>query len=360
MKKLNLSNCHPASNDNQDSSLSIFNENSKYGSFYHMKVPFQISLEYCSGTSSNDYYNFLIASHSGVYSFSSPYTECSYYYANRPLHRHDFYELMIILKGKVIQTIEETDYTYPAGTCCFINRNLLHRENFIDETQLLFLNFSADFMRELLFSVTGSTITPAEYLPSTNPFYNFINTDLHVESQKAYLDFFPGLHNNVCIQYLHTITDSILHEMLFPKLGTSFRIKGLICNLILYLSDIEHYHVTSVNLNSKPDFLLFCRINHLMEDSYGRITRRDLENKLNYTGDYLNRIIKKYSGLCLFDYGMTFCLKEAKYLLLHSDKTISSISENLGFTNRTHFYKLFKAKYGLTPNEYRKKHTTNT
>ena len=57
---------------------------------------------------------------------------------------------------------------------------------------------------------------------------------------------------------------------------------------------------------------------------------------------------------------MTFCLKEAKYLLLHSDKTISSISENLGFTNRTHFYKLFKAKYGLTPNEYRKKHTTNT
>lgn len=353
MKKSMLSNFHPTTEDNTDSSLSIFNEDSKYGSFYHMNVPFQISLEYCSGTKPDDYYNFLIASHSGVYSFSSPYAECSYYYSNRPSHRHDFYELMIVLKGEVIQNIEGTEYTYPAGTCCFINRNLLHKENFVGETQLLFLNFSSAFMHEILFADTAAGSYPAEYLDDANPFYFFINTDLHMQNQKAYLDLFPGLHNNACIQYLHSTTDLILQEMLFPKLGTGYRIKGHICNLLLYLSDNEHYHATSVNLNSKSDFLLFCRINHLMEDSYGRITRQDLENKLNYTGDYLNRIIKKYSGLCLFDYGMTFCLERAKELLLNTNKSISSISESLGFTNRTHFYKLFKEKYNMTPKEYR-------
>lgn len=356
MKEDKLSNCHPKSANNEDSSLFIFNEDSKYGSFYHSDVPFQISLEYCSGTSNIDYYNFLMASPSGSYSFTVPYTECSYYYSNRPLHRHDFYELMIVLKGEVIQNIEGSDYTYPSGTCCFINRNLLHRENFIGETQLLFLDFSSDFMHDLLISpkTTDSVFFPAENLDVNNPFFIFINTDLHIKHQKSYLDLFPGLHNNENIYYLHQITDLILKEMIFPSFGSNYRIKGHICNLLLYLSDNEHYHASPVNLDSKSDFLLFNRITHLMEDSYGRITRQELEKRLNYTGDYLNRITKKYSGLCLFDYGMTFCLEHAKELLLNTNNTISIVSEKLGFTNRTHFYKLFKERYGMTPKEFRK------
>ena len=33
---------------------------------------------------------------------------------------------------------------------------------------------------------------------------------------------------------------------------------------------------------------------------------------------------------------------------------IGAIMSRLGFSNRTHFYDLFKKKYGMTPNEYRK------
>lgn len=85
------------------------------------------------------------------------------------------------------------------------------------------------------------------------------------------------------------------------------------------------------------------------------MTRAELEKVLNYSGDYLNRIVNKYAGMCIFDYGMTFCLKKAALLLSSTEESISSIASSLHFSNRTHFYSLFKKHYGITPKEYRKK-----
>ncbi|MGE9965791.1 helix-turn-helix domain-containing protein [Fusicatenibacter saccharivorans] len=52
---------------------------------------------------------------------------------------------------------------------------------------------------------------------------------------------------------------------------------------------------------------------------------------------------------------MTFTLKKAEHLLSDTTASISSIALQLGFNNRTHFYKIFKGKYGITPGEYREK-----
>ena len=45
--------------------------------------------------------------------------------------------------------------------------------------------------------------------------------------------------------------------------------------------------------------------------------------------------------------------KKAAEELLYSQKTINEIAEELHFSNKTHFYKLFKEKYGITPKEFR-------
>ena len=122
----------------------------------------------------------------------------------------------------------------------------------------------------------------------------------------------------------------------------------------------EFYHITPVKLSSSVDFLLFSRISHLLEDTDGRISRSELETMLNYSGNYLNTIANKYTGMCLFDYGIIFCLKRAEILLSTTEDSISSIATRLRFSNRTHFYTLFKEKYGLTPGDYRKKFKKST
>ena len=51
-------------------------------------------------------------------------------------------------------------------------------------------------------------------------------------------------------------------------------------------------------------------------------------------------------------------MKEASIRLLDTDQTIADISRDLGFTNQTHFYKVFKEKYKMTPMQYRKQNQT--
>lgn len=90
-----------------------------------------------------------------------------------------------------------------------------------------------------------------------------------------------------------------------------------------------------------------------MEDMDGRITRSELERMLNYSGNYINSIVKKYTGLCLSDYSQMFYIKKAAHMLCTSTLSITEIMEKLHFTNTTHFYKCFKKHYQMTPKQYR-------
>ena len=41
-------------------------------------------------------------------------------------------------------------------------------------------------------------------------------------------------------------------------------------------------------------------------------------------------------------------------MLKESNLSVSEIAPQLKFTNRTHFYYLFRKKYGMTPQEWRR------
>ena len=69
---------------------------------------------------------------------------------------------------------------------------------------------------------------------------------------------------------------------------------------------------------------------------------------------FKNKTVEKYTGLSLYEYSTKFTMEKAEGLLLDSDLTIAEIMEDLGFSNRTQFYRLFRKNYGMTPREYRK------
>lgn len=345
----------PSSDKNHPSVLEVYNQDSVFGSYYHMRVPFLITLEYCSGISDSDYLNYFTASQGKAY--CNTHSAASYlpYYLNRPLHQHDFYELMFVLDGEIIQRIEDREFSYQAGTCCLLNRNLRHAEKFTGEAMVLFINFSTEFIQEILHSCETALFQQENEIKESDIF-TFLSGDMQTPGKKSYLDFFPNIHNTHVLSELHKLADSFIRTLLFPSFGSTYLVKALLCSVFHLLSAKQQYHTTQVTLDSAADFLLFCRVSHVLEDTDGRINRQELGNRFHYTGDYLNRIVKKYSGMSLFDYSMTFCMEKAKYLLAHTDATISSIAEELKFTNRTHFYNLFKKDCGMTPREYRKAH----
>lgn len=58
--------------------------------------------------------------------------------------------------------------------------------------------------------------------------------------------------------------------------------------------------------------------------------------------------------MCLHDYAVQFSLKKAAAMLADTTLSVSDICLQLGFSNRTYFYKLFYERYHMTPKEYRK------
>lgn len=333
---------------NVDNALEIRNFDSGTNAYYNINTPFHLILMYntCGVPNTTDV--FLSVSPSGAYYMSND-THTSG--ISRP-HRHNYFEFLIVLKGKVMQEIEGKEYLYPAGSCCLINHNITHTERFLEEGMILFLGLQTGFIKELIAGCRSSIFADNGDI-SENSIFTFMEENMVRDTQKYYLDFFPVYQNHKSTENLHRISDSLVRTLFSPKLGADYVVKGLLYELFDYLDTKEAFHIIPVKLSSKNDALLFSRIRHLMEDTNGRMSRRDLEKALNYSGNYLNTIVKTYTGMNLFEYGMTFCMKEAARLLAETDLSVTAIAETLKFSNQGHFYRLFKKTYGMLPKEYR-------
>ena len=77
---------------------------------------------------------------------------------------------------------------------------------------------------------------------------------------------------------------------------------------------------------------------------------------LNQNIFIMSRLIKEYTGKTYNELLKTKRLNQAAYLLTHSRLDIASIASEVGYDNRSYFYRIFKEKFDLTPKQYREKY----
>lgn len=271
----------------------------------------------------------------------------------RPLHSHDFYELTIVLSGEVKLQIENEVVAYHAGECCLCNKNIHHKEILDTDFELVLFMFKEEYIKsvlekDVLYDKDGNTYT-------NNTFFHHLfkqNQKFSFYSAKEYIDFrVKESYNPDCF---FELLNAILLEINEKHSGISYMMQGYFCRFIALLGNDATYHIESHQAKLSKEETLLYQISQLLEKYNGRISRKELEEKLNYNSDYLNRIIKKYTGKTLSEYGKIFLLKEAALMLKNTDKKIGEICEELGYTNRSFFNRLFIERYGATPTEYRK------
>lgn len=83
------------------------------------------------------------------------------------------------------------------------------------------------------------------------------------------------------------------------------------------------------------------------------ITVDDVAAYINRSRSYISRKFKNELKNTIGFFIMHTKLEEAKSLLLYSDKSLSEISNYLGFSSQSYFQNLYKKKYGLTPGQFR-------
>lgn len=272
-------------------------------------------------------------------------------------HKHNFFEFMFVLKGEIYVNIENQRHLYSTGSCCILNKNVMHMEEYNSDFRIVFLELSSDFLYTIYQDLCLHFFN-VEKSSDSSALMNFFNMNLgnNLDQEKDYVDFIPATSQEQLTHRVHQIFDQLTLETLSPKQGSSLFVKYQIEQLFAFLMLPEHYSTTPIRIGTDAEYELYNKIIASMTQSFGRISRSQLSKELHYSGVYLNEIAKKYSGLSLFDLGMTFCMKEATRLLISSKDSVTEIGNALGFTNRTHFYKIFKKTYGMTPAEYRRAH----
>ena len=75
-----------------------------------------------------------------------------------------------------------------------------------------------------------------------------------------------------------------------------------------------------------------------------------------YSRSHLNRLMKKHFNISLHEYIRDARLESAYRLLILSGTDLETLSESLGYNSFSHFNRIFKEKYGMTPAAVRKKY----
>lgn len=95
--------------------------------------------------------------------------------------------------------------------------------------------------------------------------------------------------------------------------------------------------------------------NLVIEAEHGNITHKQLMEKLGYNRDYLNRVIKMYSGMTIKEYCDFQKLKAAASRIAETDEPVAKILEELNYSGSRTFYRQFQKYFFMSPLEYRKK-----
>lgn len=334
--------------------LEIKNADSSVLQTFSLTTPYAIVLETCRQSDSLcELYEITTEHHTAITLNPQEQSLIS----TRSMHQHSFVEIMYVLHGEVDMHIEHQVVHYVQGQCCVMNRNIRHSEILSGDFVVVFFMLQDEFLESIL---KTHYIEHANFGVDTLYRHSNIILQLIRDNQantcfyeRTYITCSPAVSSDRVLTKATDLFNQIILETIEKQFGYSFYVKGAFSRLFQLLTAEEVYTTEKVLSRTGRQDTIFSEITHLLEEKRGHCSREELSRELHYTGEYINKIIKLYTGKTLSEYRQIILLERAKSLLVYSDMSITEIIQELGYANRSYFYRVFKKTYGVTPVEYR-------
>jgi len=246
-------------------------------------------------------------------------------------HWHYDYELMLVLKGNINVYMDAQCYTLRAGDIILFNSKSIHGlKKAIDNNICLFIQ------------IYPSILDSADLKNRTYNFYlNSANPNIRVKK-----DYYWFKKTVASIGIAHFTENE----------SQKYRLKSYVYTLLADLFDYTVYDIQQYakNVSTYDNTEMFIRIITFIEENYNSDSlTEDLCRAVGMSQPTLYRFLKNSTGLTIKDVVRSFKTEKAKNLLKTTNKSISFISQECGYSNEMTFYRCFKKDTGLTPNEYR-------
>lgn len=264
-------------------------------------------------------------------------------------HKHDYFELLLVASGKLEMQIESNLCDFQKWDVCILNRSTKHAEHFEANGRFFYLVLSPDFLlnwpKEEGFNIMRT--------PLYTKFFNKGLRDTLLQNK----DFITArFTNRTEPSPLLNILEEMRKEFQNKSPGYQLFIRGLVCRFLWVLADTTYYQTDYIDLGLDDGFSLALSTKQILETMKRRVSKTELSERLNYNPEYINRVFKKHYGQTISEYSRSLNMQQAASLLCQTDIAIHKLCKQLGYTNRTHFYDIFKQEYGCSPSEYREQH----
>ena len=163
----------------------------------------------------------------------------------------------------------------------------------------------------------------------------------------------PLLFEQIIYPSLQNIVDEIVTNPIDDTFELFFlRIKAeeLICRLLMELEKRDEKHLYP--LNARDIQTIYKIKEQMLEHIETPPVIKELAVSANMSQSKLKRLFKQIFGNSIFSYYQEFRMKEAARLLKDEKLSVSDVGYSLGFTNLSHFSRVFEKIIGLKPKKY--------
>lgn len=254
-------------------------------------------------------------------------------------HWHNEFEYFVLLSGELKLYIDGQPIRIRKGDAVFINANALHMAKPLEDAGEAVI-FTVSFLPSLLTGGTGGTLFKKYFLPILQSSCRGFLIDRQASNAgtiKALLDEIYAVEQSEDKDY------ELISLGLISKLWseTLQYIKNHPDILLAYGSEQRHEQKTK-------DAVSFIH-EHFAEN----ICISDITRKTFVSRSELFRSFQRYMNQTPIEYLLEYRLAQAANLLMKTDKSVTQIATDCGFSGASYFGKAFKNKYGVSPLKFR-------
>ena len=236
-------------------------------------------------------------------------------------HLHYQIELAMIFDGHTHITVDSAEYDAFGGDAFVVFPNQIHSFTTVKRESYVLLKINPEYVPELLPLLTSSLPKRAVVNGAAK---DAELTHLIKEISKAYYGNEP-------------FKDTILRGLVLAFLSR-------------FLQQIELSDAPAVDFHAVGIIMDYCNKNYNKPLSLGILSKELHLNKY-----YISHVISEKLNIGFNDYINSLRVSNACKLLVKTDRTVTEISETVGFNTLRTFNRAFLKQMSCTPSEYRRK-----
>lgn len=256
-----------------------------------------------------------------------------------PRHKHNYIEIIYMCSGETVHTVgSDTEIVLKAGDLLFLNQHCFHEIKPAGENDIA-VNF---VVLPEFFDVAF------DMLEEENAISNFIISSLKNEEKDA-----SFLHFKVSdIRPVQNLVENLVWGIM-NKEENDVHISRLTMGL-LFVQLLKHTDRLEDGEEGGSHRIIAMKAVKYIEENYKPASLSFLAEQLGLSVSALSKIVKKYTGCTFKELLQLKRLSRATHLLTETSLPVTDIIYAVGYNNTSYFHRVFRAKYGLSPYEYRK------